>query len=152
MELVRSWHEAFLIEKNSQLIGSPLLNHWKTNWRASWTHGPDLPTELAALLALHNERRRIFMEAAQYAMSEEDIQTVLQHPESDDKKTYYHNLLTTSCSSAANTALQGSSPFCEAGAKLVQSWCEAGAKLVRSWREAGAKLMRSWREADAKLM
>ena len=72
------------------------MNHRKTNWRASWTHGPDLPTELAALLALHNERRRIFMEAAQYAMSEEDIQTVLQHPDADDKKTYYHNLLTTS--------------------------------------------------------
>ena len=60
---------------------------------AVMTHGPDLPTEIA----LHNERHRIFMAAAQYAMSEEDIATVLAHPDADDKRTYYHNLLTTSC-------------------------------------------------------
>ena len=60
---------------------------------AVMTHGPDLPTEIA----LHNERRRIFMMAAQYALSEEDTTTVLQHPDADDKRIYYHNLLTTSC-------------------------------------------------------
>jgi hypothetical protein len=43
---------------------------------AVMTHGPDPLTELA----LHNERHRIFMQAAQYAMSEHDIQTVLEHP------------------------------------------------------------------------
>ena len=130
MKLVRSWHEAFSIEKNSQLIGSPLLNHWKTNWRASWTHGPDLPTELAALLALHNERRRIFMEAAQYAMSEEDIQTVLQHPDADDKKTYHHNLLTTSFRPLQTLLYKEARHF----AKLARSRREADAKLALSWR------------------
>ena len=60
---------------------------------AVMTHGPDLPTELGQ----HNDRHRIFMAAAQDAMSEEDIQTVLQHPDAEEKKTYYHNLLATSC-------------------------------------------------------
>ena len=60
---------------------------------AVMTHGPDLPTELS----LHNERHRIFMAAAQYALSEEDIATVLAHKDQDEKRIYYHNLLTTSC-------------------------------------------------------
>lgn len=60
---------------------------------AVMTHGPDLPTELS----LHNERHRIFMAAAQYALSEEDIATVLAHKDQGEKRIYYHNLLTTSC-------------------------------------------------------
>ena len=60
---------------------------------AVMTHGPDLPTELS----MHNERHRIFMAAAQYALSEEDIATVLAHKDQDEKRIYYHNLLTTSC-------------------------------------------------------
>jgi hypothetical protein len=60
---------------------------------AVMTHGPDLPTELS----LHNERHRIFVAAAQYSLSEKDIAFVLAHRDEDDKRTYYHNLLTTSC-------------------------------------------------------
>ena len=60
---------------------------------AVMTHGPDLPTEIT----LHNERHSIFMAAAQYALSEDEIKTVLEHPVAEDKRTYYHNLLTTSC-------------------------------------------------------
>ena len=60
---------------------------------AVMTHGPDLPTELS----LHNERHRIFVAAAQYSLSEKDIAVVLAHRDEDDKRTYYHNLLTTSC-------------------------------------------------------
>ncbi len=56
-------------------------------------HGPDLPTELSD----HNERHRIFMAAAPYAMSKSDIDAVLAHPDQEEKKIYYHNLLTTSC-------------------------------------------------------
>jgi hypothetical protein len=60
---------------------------------AVMTHGPDLPTELS----LHNERHRIFMAAAQYASSEADIKIVLEHPDAENKRTYYHNLLTSRC-------------------------------------------------------
>ena len=60
---------------------------------AVMTHGPDLPTEIS----LHNERHRIFMAAAQYALSEADIKAVLDHPVAEDKRTYYHNLLASSC-------------------------------------------------------
>ena len=60
---------------------------------AVMTHGPDLPTEIS----LHNERHSIFMAAAQYAMSDADIKTVLEHPVAEDKRTYYHNLLASSC-------------------------------------------------------
>ena len=56
-------------------------------------YGPDLPTELS----LHNERQRIFMAAAPYAMSSSDIDTVSEHPDDDERRIYYHNLLTTSC-------------------------------------------------------
>ena len=60
---------------------------------AVMTHGPNLPTELSQ----HNERHSIFMAAAQYALSAEDITTVLAHPDADEKRIYYHNLITTSC-------------------------------------------------------
>ena len=56
-------------------------------------HGPDLPTELAQ----HNERHRIFMAAATYALSEDEISTVLAHTDQDEKRIYYLTLLTTSC-------------------------------------------------------
>jgi hypothetical protein len=56
-------------------------------------HGPDLPTEIS----LHNERHKIFMAAAPYAMSKSDIDAVLAHPDQAEKIIYYHNLLTTSC-------------------------------------------------------
>ena len=56
-------------------------------------YGPDLPTEIS----LHNERQRIFMAAALYAMSSCDIDTVLEHPDNDERRIYFHNLLTTSC-------------------------------------------------------
>ena len=59
---------------------------------AVMTHGPDLPTELS----LHNERHSIFMAAAQYALSADDIKSVLEHPDAEDKRTYYHTLLTSS--------------------------------------------------------
>jgi hypothetical protein len=107
------------------------------------------------LLALHNERRRIFMQAAQNAMSEEDIQTVLQHPDADDKKTYHHNLLTTSFRLLQTLLYKEARHFAKlarscckaADAKLLRSCCEAGAKLARSWREAAR-----WCEAGAKLV
>jgi hypothetical protein len=60
---------------------------------AVMTHGPNIPTEIS----LHNERHRIFVAAAQYCLSEEDIACVLAHKDQDEKRTYYHNLLTTSC-------------------------------------------------------
>ena len=60
---------------------------------AVMTHGPDLPTEIT----LHNERHSIFMAAAQYALTEDEIKTVLEHPVPADKRTYYHNLLASSC-------------------------------------------------------
>ena len=60
---------------------------------AVMTHGPDLPTEIS----LHNERHSIFMAAAQYALTEDEIKTVLEHPVAADKRTYYHNLLASSC-------------------------------------------------------
>ena len=58
-------------------------------------HGPDLPTELSQ----HNERHRIFMAAAQYALSKSDtsIGFILASPDREEKVIYYHNLLTTSC-------------------------------------------------------
>jgi hypothetical protein len=58
-------------------------------------YGPDLPTEIS----LHNERQRIFMAAAPYAMSSCDNDTVLEHPDYDERRhcIYFHNLLTTSC-------------------------------------------------------
>ena len=56
-------------------------------------HGPDLPTEYSQ----HNERHRIFMAAAPYALSKDDIETVLARNDQEEKKLYYHNLLTTSC-------------------------------------------------------
>ena len=59
---------------------------------AVMTHGPDLPTELT----LHNERHSIFMAAAQYALSADDIKTVLEHPDHEEKVTYYHTLLASS--------------------------------------------------------
>ena len=73
---------------------------------AVMTHGPDLPTELS----MHNERHRIFMAAAQYALSEEDIATVLAHKDQDEKRIYYHNLLTTSCR-PLNTLIYNASIF-----------------------------------------
>jgi hypothetical protein len=59
---------------------------------AVMTHGPDLPTEIS----LHNERHSIFMAAAQYALSADDIKTVLEHPDHEEKVTYYHTLLASS--------------------------------------------------------
>jgi len=59
---------------------------------AVMTHGPDLPTELSQ----HNERHRIFMAAAHYALSEADIRTVLDCQDTEAKRIYYHNLMTTS--------------------------------------------------------
>ena len=56
-------------------------------------YGPDLPTEIS----LHSERQRIFMAAAPYAMSSSDIATVSAHPDDDERRIYFHNLLTTSC-------------------------------------------------------
>ena len=56
-------------------------------------YGPDLPTEIS----MHNERQMIFMAAAPYAMSSSDIETVSEHPDDDERRIYYHNLLTTSC-------------------------------------------------------
>ncbi len=56
-------------------------------------HGPDLPTELGQ----HHQRRRIFVAAAPYALSEEEIATVLAHKDADEQRIYFHNLLTTSC-------------------------------------------------------
>jgi hypothetical protein len=56
-------------------------------------YGPDLPTEIS----LHNERLQIFMAAAPYAMSSSDIGTVSEHPDDDERRIYFHNLLTTSC-------------------------------------------------------
>jgi hypothetical protein len=56
-------------------------------------HGPDLPTEYSQ----HAERHRIFMAAAPYALSKGDIETVLARTDQEEKKVYYHNLLTTSC-------------------------------------------------------
>jgi hypothetical protein len=56
-------------------------------------YGPDLPTKIS----LHNERQLIFMAAAPYAMSSSDIETVSEHPDDDERRIYYHNLLTTSC-------------------------------------------------------
>ena len=44
------------------------------------------------------------MEAAQYALSADDIKTVLEHPDAEDKRTYYHTLLTSS-SRPLNTLL-----------------------------------------------
>ncbi len=68
---------------------------------AVMTHGSDLPTEIS----LHNERHRVFMAAAQYALSADDmIKTVLEHPVPEDKCTYYHTLLTSS-SRPLNTLL-----------------------------------------------
>ena len=59
---------------------------------AVMTHGPDLPTEIS----LHNERHSIFMAAAQYALSADDIKTVLEHTDAEGKRIYYHTLLTSS--------------------------------------------------------
>ena len=59
---------------------------------AVMTHGPNLPTELGQ----HNERHRIFIAAAQYALSEDDIQTVLECKDTEAKRIYNHNLMTTS--------------------------------------------------------
>ena len=56
-------------------------------------HGPLLPTEIAQ----HDERRRIFIAAAPYAMSKDDIDSVLSHQDFDELRIYLHNLLTTSC-------------------------------------------------------
>ncbi len=56
-------------------------------------HGPLLPTEIAQ----HNERRRIFIAAAPYAISKDDIASVLDHQDLDELSIYLHNLLTTSC-------------------------------------------------------
>ncbi len=56
------------------------------------THGSDLPTEIS----LHNERHRIFIQADQYALSEGEIKSVLAYTDADEKRIYYHNLLTTS--------------------------------------------------------
>jgi hypothetical protein len=58
-------------------------------------HGPDLPTELAQ----HNERHWIFVTAAEYALSNEDLAAVMAHNDGDEKHIYYHNLLTTSTQS-----------------------------------------------------
>ena len=55
--------------------------------------GPNLPSELS----LHAERHRIFMSAAPYAMSKNDIAFVLGHDNHCDKVIYYHNLLMTGC-------------------------------------------------------
>ncbi len=43
---------------------------------AVMTHGPNLPTELAE----HNPHHSLFMAAAKYALSDEKIQTILDHP------------------------------------------------------------------------
>ena len=59
---------------------------------AVMTHGPDLPTEISQ----HNQRHRIFVAAAKYALSQEDLDIVLAHKDADEKRIYYHNLLTTS--------------------------------------------------------
>jgi hypothetical protein len=37
------------------------------------------------------------MAAAPYALSFSDIDTVSAHPDHDERRIYYHNLLTTSC-------------------------------------------------------
>ncbi len=55
------------------------------------THGPNLPTELAD----HNLRHSLFMAAAKNALSNEEIQAVLAHSDKEEKRIYYHNLLTT---------------------------------------------------------
>jgi hypothetical protein len=56
-------------------------------------HGPNLPTELAD----HNLRHRLFVAEAQYALSDEEIRTVLAYPHKEEKRIYDHNLVTTSC-------------------------------------------------------
>jgi hypothetical protein len=57
------------------------------------THWPNLPTELAD----HNLCHSLFIEAAKYALSDEETQTILAHPDQEEKRIYYHNLLITSC-------------------------------------------------------
>ncbi len=37
------------------------------------------------------------MAAAKYALSDEEIQTVLEHPDQEEKRIFYHNLLTITC-------------------------------------------------------
>jgi hypothetical protein len=60
---------------------------------AVMTHGPNLPTGLED----HNLRHSLFMAAAKCALSDEQIQAVLAHPEKEEKRILYHKLLTTSC-------------------------------------------------------
>ncbi len=55
------------------------------------THGPNFPT----VLAEHNLCHSLFMAAAKYSLSDEEIQTVLEHQDKEEKCIYYHNLLTT---------------------------------------------------------
>ncbi len=58
---------------------------------AGMMHRPnhDLPTKLAG----HNLYRRLFLAAAQYALSDEEIRTVLAHPNQEEKSIFYHYLL-----------------------------------------------------------
>ncbi len=55
-------------------------------------HGPDLPTEISQ----HNERQQIFIVAAPYALTKDDIATILNHEDDHELRINYHNLLTTS--------------------------------------------------------
>ena len=70
-------------------------------------HGPPLPTEIAQ----HNERRRIFIAAAPYAMSKDDIASVLDHQDFDELRIYLHNLLTTSCRPISSLLFNDASKF-----------------------------------------
>lgn len=56
-------------------------------------YGPNLPTEMS----LHKDREQIFSAAAPYALSSADIEHVSAHPDDDEKRVYFQNLLTTSC-------------------------------------------------------
>ena len=71
------------------------------------THGPNLPTELAD----HNLRHRLFLAAAKYALSDEEIQAVLAHPDKEEKRIYYYNLLTTSCRPFSTTLYNETNEF-----------------------------------------
>jgi hypothetical protein len=54
-------------------------------------HGPECPTEISQ----HKARERIFMAAAKYALTADEIKTIMGHKEEGDKIVYYHGLLTT---------------------------------------------------------
>ena len=93
-----SLNQLFNSRHQNPEIGELLMGEQQTLGKAFailafMMHGPPLPTEIAQ----HNERRRIFIAAAPYAMSKDDIASVLDHQDFDELRIYLHNLLTTSC-------------------------------------------------------